>query len=397
MADLWSLDRVLLLPELAHIGGFESLWLLSSLNQGWMMAISRVPFEWQPDGIRKRQTEMSCLKAEQISALCSRFAQMKLKSVALRTTGPFGPWMLHQLFPRSWRTLRRLCLYDCSHSCTLEKANLLQFDLLQHGLPPHLFLFRLGGGLGGSGLIPLGKRREEVEVKTFGLRPEEIEGPIRRLTWLALDHNHNLTTITGLTRTTWNLKELYLDACASLVTLNGLGRLKQLEMLSLRGCQRLPPEELDLMDRPLDHNDNLRELVGDHFPHLALVVTEGCLLITDIPQWAWLTSQGLAHWARRPALEWHRHPPPYGILDKPWHSLGQYERRVLRELGSSEASWSRYEELMGHWRYWELPVAYDPLPDRDKRLWALLGWGRKRWGKWGSMRWLPCLLRAKRV
>ena len=168
-------------------------------------------------------------------------------------------------------------------------------------------------------------------------------------------------------------------------------------MLSLRGCQRLPPEELDLMDRPLDHNDNLRELVGDHFPHLALVVTEGCLLITDIPQWAWLTSQGLAHWARRPALEWHRHPPPYGILDKPWHALGHYERRVLRDLGSSEASWSRYAELMGHWRYWELPVAYDPLPDRDKRLWALLGWGRKRWGKWGSMRWLPCLLRAKRV
>ena len=142
MADLWSLDRVMLLPELAHIGGFESLWLLSSLSQGWKMAIGRVPFEWQPDGIRRRQTEMSCLKAEQISALCSRFAQMKLKSVALRTTGPFGPVMLHQLLLMSWRTLRRLCLYDCSHGCTMLKAYHLQVALLEHGLPPNLFLFR---------------------------------------------------------------------------------------------------------------------------------------------------------------------------------------------------------------------------------------------------------------
>ena len=148
----------MLLPELTHIGGFESLWLLSSLSQGWKGAIGRVPFKWQPDGIRVRQKEMSCLKTEQIQALCSRFAQMRLKSVALRTTGPFEPVRLHQLLSMGWRTLRRLCLYDCSHGCTMHKAYLLQVHLLAHGLPPHLFLFRLGGGLGGSGLFPLGKR-----------------------------------------------------------------------------------------------------------------------------------------------------------------------------------------------------------------------------------------------
>ena len=407
MMDLWSLDRVMLLPELTHVGGFESLWLLSSLSQGWKMAISRVPFEWQPDGIRKRQTEMSCLKAGQLSALCSRFAQMKLKSVALRTTGPIGPITLHQLLLTSWRTLRRLCLYDCSHGCTVAKAFHLQVTLLEHGLPPNLFFFRLGGGLGGSGLIPLGKRREEAEMKTCGLGPHDIERPIRKLTWLALDHNNDLTTIAGLTRTTWNLKELYLDACASLVTLKGLGRLKQLETLSLRGCQQLPPHELHLMDRP--HGS--QEMVRDHYQHLALVVTEGCSLITDIPQWAWLVDQvdhaqnllsgreSYSNQKRRPILEWHRHLPPYGILDRPWHALGYYEQRVLMALGSSEASWSRHEVLTGwdNWRYWELPEKYDPLPERDKHLWALLGWSQARWGKWGSTGWMPCLLRATRV
>ena len=144
-------------------------------------------------------------------------------------------------------------------------------------------------------MVPLGKRREGVEATTLELGPLGVERPIGKLTWLALDHNNNLTTITGLTRSTWNLKELYLDACASLVTLKGLGRLKQLETLSLRGCQRLPPEELELMDRPPDDP----EMVRDHYQHLALVVTEGCLRITDIPQWAWVTKRI----TRRPCSE----------------------------------------------------------------------------------------------
>ena len=161
------------------------------------------------------------------------------------------------------------------------------------------------------------------------------------------------------------------------------------------------------MDRPPDN----QEMVRDHYQHLALVVTEGCLLIRDIPQWAWLTDQvdqaqnltrGLnlrGHQKRRPVLEWHRHLPPYGILDKPWHALGFYEQRVLTALGSSEASWSRHEVLTGrdNWRYWELPEEYDPLPERDKHLWALLGWSQARWGKWGSTGWMPCLLKPMRV
>ena len=156
------------------------------------------------------------------------------------------------------------------------------------------------------------------------------------------------------------------------------------------------------MDRPPDDP----EMVRDHYQHLALVVTEGCLLSTDIPQWAWLTDQvdyaqalirGLdprGNPKRRPVLEWHRHLPPYGILDKPWHALGHYERRVLMALGSSEASWGDWRD---NWRYWELPEEYDPLPERDKHLWALLGWSQARWGKWGSTGWMPCLLRATRV
>ena len=411
MAELWSLDRVMLLPELTHIGGFESLWLLSSLSQGWKVAIGRVPFEWQPDGIRVRQKEMSCLKTEQIQALCSRFAQMRLKAVALRTTGPFEPMRLRQLLSRSWETLRRLCLYDCSHDCTLHNAKLLQVHLVEHGLPPHLFLFRLGGGLGGSGLFPLGKRREEVDImkRTEDLSANDIEKPIRRLTWLALDHNINLTTFTGLTRATWNLKELWLDSCTNLGTLHGLARLKQLVKLSLRNCQRLQPEVLELMDLPLDDPG----MVRDHYQHLAVVVTEGCTLITDIPQWTWLTDQvdytqallrgldPLGNQRERPVLEWHRHLPPYGILDQPWHALGYYERRVLMALGSSEASWARDENdqpLQGyHWRYWELPEEYDTLPERNKHLWALLGWSQARWGKWGSTGWMPCLLKPIRV
>ena len=259
-------------------------------------------------------------------------------------------------------------------------AHHLHLALLEHGLPPNLFLLRLGGGLGGFALVPLGKRREGIVGKVFGLGSHEIERSIRRLSWLALNHNKELTTIAAVTRATKNLKQLYLDGCVNLVTLKGSEHLKHLETLSLRDCQRLPDTELELLDQCRDH--------------LALAVTEGCSLIRDLPPWAWLP-ETRSYEKRRPILEWHRHLPPYGIFDKTWNALGLYEQRVLAALGRSEASWS--VGWAPGWRYWELPADYDTLTDRDRRLWAVLGLGQAQWGKWGSTGWMPCLLRAARV
>ena len=148
MSDLRKLDASALLQELVLLGGIDCLYRIGSLSVDLKEAARSVSFEWQPRHSRSLVTR--CLASTQLLAPTQRFSRLTFRLLALHLgEEDVGTYALHNMLTISSGTLRLLCLYDCTHQCSMIGARSLHLLFLEHGFPPHLFSLRLGGGLGG--------------------------------------------------------------------------------------------------------------------------------------------------------------------------------------------------------------------------------------------------------